>query len=40
MIWMGADLTPVNVNYYYAAIARQSNGRVLPVSPLQTQQVI
>uniref|UniRef100_A0A1I7UNH0 EGF-like domain-containing protein n=1 Tax=Caenorhabditis tropicalis TaxID=1561998 RepID=A0A1I7UNH0_9PELO len=40
VVWMGTDLTPVNINYYYTAIARQSNGRILSVNPLNTQQIL
>ncbi|KAF1758484.1 hypothetical protein GCK72_014942 [Caenorhabditis remanei] len=39
IIWMGTDLTPANIHYYYA-IARQSNGRVLPVNGLFTAQIL
>lgn len=40
VIWMGSDLTPVNVNFYYTAIARQSNGRVVTVNPIFTAQIL
>ncbi|CAL2041225.1 unnamed protein product [Caenorhabditis brenneri] len=40
IIWMGSDLTPANIPYYYAAIARQSNGRLLPVNAIFTPQIL
>ncbi|CAO4374915.1 unnamed protein product [Caenorhabditis nigoni] len=40
VVWMGPDLTPTNINYYYTAIARQSNGRLIPANGLQTPQIL
>uniref|UniRef100_A0A8R1DTW8 EGF-like domain-containing protein n=1 Tax=Caenorhabditis japonica TaxID=281687 RepID=A0A8R1DTW8_CAEJA len=43
IVWFSTEtnnLNPANVNHYYTAIAKQSNGRVLPISPLDTVSML